>query len=70
MLRQPMGAALAIISAGAGLFLARRVVARAVVRNQAFWFDRALNEDGVAFWYGVMGGLLAAFGVVCVFLAR
>jgi len=46
------------------------VVARAVVRNQARWFDRALNEDGVAFWYGVLGGLLAAFGVVCGFLAR
>ncbi len=59
-----MGHILSILAAGTVLFLVRRPFARHVKRSQDFLFDRAYDEDGLAWWIGAMGGLIVAFGLV------
>lgn len=58
-----MGLALAVIGIGIAVILVRRPVARQMVKSQRYWFDRAYDENGVAWWYGFIGAVVAAFGV-------
>ena len=64
-----MDLAMGTVAVGVAIFLLRRSLARSIVKFQADAFDRALDEDGVAYWQGAIGLLVAAFGVVFVVLA-
>jgi len=59
-----MNLALGTIAIGVALFLARRPLARSVAATQATWFDRSYDVDGLAWWSGALGQLVAAFGAV------
>ena len=63
-----MKVALWTIAAGVAIYLARRRVARAKAERTRT-FGRAYDEDALAWWYGVLGVMLAAFGAVFLVIA-
>lgn len=63
-----MEAALGVIACGIGIVLSRRFWARRYVATFTT-YDRAFDEDGIAWRYGALGALVVTSGVVLLFIA-
>jgi hypothetical protein len=50
--------------AGTLMILLRRPWARGIKRSQELWFDRAYDEDALAWWISAMGCLVILGGTV------